>query len=87
VGAVVTGAHFVELARLHFCVGVAFGACCWAFVVFYLFERRKGKCFVELARLIILFRVGLGSLFVVFGLSRFPVGLLPFFVRAVVTER
>ena len=67
------------------CMSCAFGVCCWAFLVFYLFERRKGKCFVELARLmIILFRVGLGSLFVVFGLSRFPVGLSPFFVRAVV---
>jgi hypothetical protein len=51
-----------------------------------LFERRKGKCFVELARLIILFRVGLGQLFVVFGLLRFPVGLSPFFVRAVVAD-
>ena len=49
----------------------------------FLFERRKGKCFDELARLIILFRVGLGQLVVVFGLSRFPVGLSPFFVRAV----
>ena len=54
----------------------------------FLFERRKGKCFVELARLIILFRVGLGKLaFVVFGLSRFPVGLSPFFVFCFLLER
>jgi hypothetical protein len=32
-----------------------------------------------------LFRVGLEQLFVVFRLSRFPVGLPQFFVRAVVT--
>ena len=51
----------------------------------FLFERRKGQCFVGLARLIVLFRVGLEQLFVGFGLSRFPVGLPHFFVRAVVT--
>jgi hypothetical protein len=49
----------------------------------FLLERRKGKYFVELARLIVLFRVGLEQLFVGFGLSRFPVGLPQFFVRAV----
>ena len=41
-------------------------------------KRRKRKCFVELARLIVLFRVGLEQLFVVFRLSRFPVGLPQF---------
>jgi hypothetical protein len=51
----------------------------------FVFERRKGKCFVELARLIVLFRVGLGQLFVGFGLSEFPVGLPQFFVRAMMT--
>ena len=40
---------------------------------------------VELARLIVLFRVGLEQLFVVFRLSRFPVGLPQFYVRSVVT--
>jgi hypothetical protein len=58
----------------------------------FLFERRKGKCFVELARLIVVFcarlvvvfRVGLEQFFVGVGLSRFPVGLSQFFVRAVV---
>ena len=50
----------------------------------FLLERRKGKYFVELARLIVLFRVGLEQLFPGFGLSRFPVGLPQFFVRAVV---
>jgi hypothetical protein len=41
-------------------------------------KRRKGNCYVELARLIVLFRVGLEQLFVVFRLSRFPVGLPQF---------
>ena len=49
----------------------------------FLFEQRKRKCFVELARLIVLFRVGSDQLFVGFGLSRLPVGLPQFFVRAV----
>ena len=40
----------------------------------FLFERRKGKCFIELARLIVLFRVGRDQLFVRLGLSRFAVG-------------
>jgi len=40
----------------------------------FLFERRKGKCFIELARLIVLFRVGRDQLFVGLGLSRFAVG-------------
>jgi hypothetical protein len=48
-------------------------------------KRRKGKCYFELVRLIVLFRVGLEQLFVVFRLSGFPVGLPQFFVRAVVT--
>ena len=48
----------------------------------FLFERRKGKCFVELARLIDLFRVGRDQLFVGLPLSKFPVGLPQFFVRA-----
>ena len=59
VGMVVVGANFVELARLNVFVselrfrGLLLGCCG------FLFERRKGKCFVELARLIIvLCRVG-----------------------------
>ena len=41
----------------------------------FLVERRKGKCFfIELARLIVLFRVGRDQLFVGLRLSRFPVG-------------
>ena len=49
VATVVAGGGFVELARLRHCqtivseLSCAFGAWCWAFVVFYLFERRKGK--------------------------------------------
>ena len=52
---------------------------------FLIEERRKGKCFFELARLIVLFRVRPEQLFVGFGLSRFPVRLPQFFVRSVVT--
>ena len=38
------------------------------------------KCFVELARLIVLFPVVLAQLFVGVGLSELPVGLAFFFV-------
>jgi hypothetical protein len=47
----------------------------------FLFERRKGKCFVALAQLVVLFRVGLDQPFVGFGLSRFPVGLPQFLLE------
>ena len=87
VGAVVTGANFVKLNyRGYILVSeVRFRGILLLGFRSFLFERHKGKCFVGLARLIVLFRVGRDQLFVVFQLSGFPVGLPQFFVRAVVT--
>ena len=56
------------------------GVSCWAH---FLFGRCEGKCFVELARLIVLFHVGLAQFFVGAAPSKFPiVGLLHVFARA-----
>ena len=82
-GAVVTGANFVKLNyRGYILVSeVRFRGILLLGFRSFLFERHKGKCFVELARLIVLFRVGRDQLFVGFGLSRFPVGLPQFLLE------
>ena len=72
-GAVVTGTSFVELARLKFCVGVVLSGSPVGLSQVFVWAEQKGKCFVELARLAVLFRVGLEQLFCwsyAFGLSR-----------------
>ena len=74
---------FVQRLLCAVFVGVALSEfpVCRSFVVF-LFEWRWGKwkCFVELAWLNFLFNVWLAQFFVGAVLSRFPVGLSPFFV-------
>ena len=74
---------FVQRLLCAVFVGVALSEfpVCRSFVVF-LFEWRWGKwkCFVELAWLIFCSTLGLRSFFVGAVLSRFPVGLSPFFV-------
>ena len=70
-GAVVTGARFIELARLHYCVGIEL---CFRGLLVLGFRRF----------LFVLSRVGLEQFFVVFLLWGFPVGLPQLFVRTVV---
>ena len=85
VGAVVTGANFVELSCGYIFVSeLRFRGILLLGFRSFLFERRKGKCFVELARGLFCFASGVISFLLgLFGLSRFPVGLPQFFVRAV----
>ena len=70
-GAVATGARFIELARLHYCVGIKL---CFRGLLVLGFRRF----------LFVLSRVGLEQFFVVFLLWGFPAGLPQLFVRTVV---